>query len=209
MSISRRGFIKGVAAGSVAVAGTAKAGGAQKVYWIVKRANTEKVVAVDQYSYTFEAGRVAATHLEVAVKYEQFQPQLDKVIEVDGKSEMHRAVLDVCYHDSEGQQLLDVRICSPCAGEAPKVQAAALRDGEAATRQVRAKIARYGETVTPFIVEVGGRPSKEAREWVQDVVRRTVLDGHSSILGATVWAMLSCTLQRYVAIQLRKAEGRL
>lgn len=38
---------------------TAKAGGAQKIYWITKRDGAENVVAVDQSSYTIDAGRVA------------------------------------------------------------------------------------------------------------------------------------------------------
>jgi hypothetical protein len=42
------------------VAVTAQAGGAQKVYWVLKRDGAETVVAVDQYSYTLEAGRVVA-----------------------------------------------------------------------------------------------------------------------------------------------------
>ena len=37
---------------------TARAGGAEKVYWILKRNKQETVVAVDRYSYTFDAGRV-------------------------------------------------------------------------------------------------------------------------------------------------------
>lgn len=37
---------------------SAEAGGAQKVYWILKRGGAEQVVAVDRYSYSFEAGRV-------------------------------------------------------------------------------------------------------------------------------------------------------
>lgn len=37
---------------------TAKAGGAQKVYWIVKRDDKETVAAVDRFSFTFDAGRV-------------------------------------------------------------------------------------------------------------------------------------------------------
>ena len=37
---------------------TAHAGGAQKVYWILKRRGADAVVAVDQYSYTLDAGRV-------------------------------------------------------------------------------------------------------------------------------------------------------
>jgi hypothetical protein len=43
---------------SVTVA--AQAGGAQKVYWLLKRDGTETVVAVDQYAYPLEAGRVVA-----------------------------------------------------------------------------------------------------------------------------------------------------
>ncbi len=37
---------------------TAKAGGAQKVYWVVKRDGQETVVATDRFSFTFDAGRV-------------------------------------------------------------------------------------------------------------------------------------------------------
>jgi hypothetical protein len=37
-----------------------RAGGAQKVYWIVKRDGAEAVVAVDQNSYTIDSGRVVA-----------------------------------------------------------------------------------------------------------------------------------------------------
>ena len=37
---------------------TAKAGGAQKVYWIIKRGGKETVVGVDRRSHTFDAGRV-------------------------------------------------------------------------------------------------------------------------------------------------------
>ena len=39
---------------------TAQAGGAQKVYWVLKSDGAEAVVAVDQYSYTLDAGRVVA-----------------------------------------------------------------------------------------------------------------------------------------------------
>ena len=37
---------------------TAKAGGAQKVYWIVKRDGKEAVAAVDRFAFTLDAGRV-------------------------------------------------------------------------------------------------------------------------------------------------------
>ncbi|MEI6234385.1 MAG: DUF2341 domain-containing protein [Planctomycetota bacterium] len=37
---------------------TAQAGGAQKLYWILKRDGQETVAAVDRYAFTFDAGRV-------------------------------------------------------------------------------------------------------------------------------------------------------
>ena len=37
---------------------TVQAGGAQKVYWIVKRDGAETVVAVDRFAFSFEAGRI-------------------------------------------------------------------------------------------------------------------------------------------------------
>jgi hypothetical protein len=37
---------------------TARAGGAQKVYWTVKKAGTETLAAVDRYRFTLDAGRV-------------------------------------------------------------------------------------------------------------------------------------------------------
>ncbi|MCX6880553.1 MAG: DUF2341 domain-containing protein [Verrucomicrobia bacterium] len=39
---------------------TAQAGGAQKLYWIIKRDAEDTVVAVDQLAYPFDAGRVVA-----------------------------------------------------------------------------------------------------------------------------------------------------
>ncbi len=42
---------------------TAKAGGAQKVYWILKRDGRETIVATDRFSYTFDAGRVVGNQL--------------------------------------------------------------------------------------------------------------------------------------------------
>ena len=38
---------------------TAKAGGAQKLYWIVRRDGTETVAATDRFAFTLDAGRVA------------------------------------------------------------------------------------------------------------------------------------------------------
>ncbi|HUY34269.1 MAG TPA: DUF2341 domain-containing protein [Pirellulales bacterium] len=48
---------------------TAKAGGARKVYWVVKRDGKEAVAAVDRLSFTFDAGRVVGdTSLVVQFK---------------------------------------------------------------------------------------------------------------------------------------------
>ena len=38
---------------------TAQAGGAQKIYWILKSGDQQTVAAVDEFSYTFDAGRVS------------------------------------------------------------------------------------------------------------------------------------------------------
>jgi hypothetical protein len=42
---------------------SAKAGGAQKVYWLVRRDGKETVAAVDRFSFTFDAGRVVGDKL--------------------------------------------------------------------------------------------------------------------------------------------------
>jgi hypothetical protein len=39
---------------------TARAGGAQKLYWLIRKDGLESIAAVDQYSYTLDAGRVVA-----------------------------------------------------------------------------------------------------------------------------------------------------
>ena len=41
------------------IALSAKAGGARKVYWVSQDGDQEKILAVDRFNYTFEAGRVA------------------------------------------------------------------------------------------------------------------------------------------------------
>jgi hypothetical protein len=41
------------------VALSAKAGGARKVYWVLKDGEEEQILAVDRFNYTFDAGRVA------------------------------------------------------------------------------------------------------------------------------------------------------
>ena len=118
-----------------------------------------------------------------------------------------KAFMDVSYQVPQGVMDIDVRICSPCAGDDTRVRAAAKTDGEAGARQVTVKKSRYGPDVFPFICETGGRPTKEAMDWVKDVVKNSMLDIPIAIAGARIWARFSCTLQRCIATQLRKAEG--
>ena len=42
---------------------SAKAGGARKVYWVLKDDNREEILAVDRFNYTFNSGRVAKDKL--------------------------------------------------------------------------------------------------------------------------------------------------
>ncbi len=46
---------------------SAQAGGAQKVYWVLKRDNHESVVATDRLTYPFEAGRVSGDQMATLV----------------------------------------------------------------------------------------------------------------------------------------------
>ena len=62
--------------------------------------------------------------------------------------QMHKAKLDVCCDDDFGPQLIDVRICSPLAGEQAQSIAAAKRDGAAAQRQANVNILMYGDSAT-------------------------------------------------------------
>ncbi len=41
------------------IALSAKAGGARKVYWVLQDGDKEQILAVDRFSYTFNAGRLA------------------------------------------------------------------------------------------------------------------------------------------------------
>ena len=103
--------------------------------------------------------------------------------------------------------MMDVAIMSAVAGSVGCVNAAARRDGKAAERGVVAKRNRYGQEVVPFVLEVGGRPSLPARQWVRKVISFGTQEGEHPLLGATAWQMISCTLQRYVALQLTSAES--
>jgi hypothetical protein len=60
---------------------TAKAGGAEKVYWLLTSDGKETVVAVDTFSYTFDAGRVVGDATNT-VRFKAVYPQEVKSIDV-------------------------------------------------------------------------------------------------------------------------------
>lgn len=60
---------------------TAKAGGAQKVYWLLKREGQESVVAVDRLAFTLEAGRVTGDSA-LTLQFKAVSPNEVKVQEI-------------------------------------------------------------------------------------------------------------------------------
>lgn len=60
---------------------TARADGAQKIYWILKRAGGEQVVAVDRLSYQFDAGRVIGDE-EATLVFKAVYPKEVKTREI-------------------------------------------------------------------------------------------------------------------------------
>ncbi|MCY2950521.1 MAG: DUF2341 domain-containing protein, partial [Planctomycetota bacterium] len=60
---------------------TAKAGGAQKVYWILKRGGKETVAAVDRFSFTFDAGRVTGNQ-SLTLQFKAVYPNEVKILDV-------------------------------------------------------------------------------------------------------------------------------
>lgn len=67
---------------------TAQARGARKIYWILKSASEKRVVAVDRFSFTYEAGRVSgdqAVTLECRAIYAEGVKSVDIPISVQEK----------------------------------------------------------------------------------------------------------------------------
>jgi len=60
---------------------TAKAGGAQKLYWIVKRDGKETVVATDRFAFTFDSGRVVGDQ-SLTLQLKAIYPNEVKVKEI-------------------------------------------------------------------------------------------------------------------------------
>jgi hypothetical protein len=64
---------------SAAVA--AKAGGAQKIYWILKRGEQETIAAVDQLQFTLDAGRVTGDQ-SLTLRFKAVYPSNVKVLDI-------------------------------------------------------------------------------------------------------------------------------
>ena len=143
---------------------------------------------------------------DVTPQFEQRLPELDYVKQ-DGS--VKRAIMDVVHgHPQMGRLWIDVAVVSPQAGDAAHQLRATRVDGAAAKEACKYKRRRYGDQVIPFVLEVGGRPSDEARAFVHRVLHADpLMEGSAAERGAHFWRVLSCTLQRYVALQLRHSAG--
>ena len=120
---------------------------------------------------------------------------------------LERAVLDIEYTTDNQRQWVDVTVRHPAAGTEADRTRAARRAGEAARRAERAKHERYpGENLTAFVVELPGRLGGEAREWLKKQVRHMPPDTWSHEL-TRAYKTISCTVQSWMARQLRAASG--
>ena len=141
--------------------------------------------------------------------FEQRVPQWDRERRRHSASEdpLERAVLDVEYTEQNERRWIDVSIRHAAAGDAADVARAARRKGEAARRGERCKHDRYpGNTLTAFVVEAHGRLGGEARQWIRRMVS-ALPDDEQSREQTRAYQAVSCTLQTYLARQLRKAAG--
>jgi hypothetical protein len=60
---------------------TAKAGGAQKVYWILKKDSKEIIAAVDRFAFTLDAGRVTAD-TSLTIQFKAVYPTETRTIDI-------------------------------------------------------------------------------------------------------------------------------
>ena len=86
------------------------------------------------------------------------------------------------------------RVHSSAHASRGRLQAQASRDGVAAKHAERAKRRRYeGLPITPFVLEIGGRPGEAAVGVVRALAARAV--GDASREAATLWQKISIALQ--------------
>lgn len=118
------------------------------------------------------------------------------------------ATTDVMYFDPfGGEELIGVCAVSAKAGSRTVMSRNARQDAGAAEAAVQNRRARYGAAVIPFVMEVGGRPNAAAKKWVCKLAARGDEDNDATPRCNQIRGSISCTLQRYVALQLSRAHG--
>ena len=140
--------------------------------------------------------------------YEQRVPSWDRRARSSAGETIEHGVLNIEYADDDGTRWIDVSVRHPAAGSATEIRNAARRDGEASRRGERTKHERYpGEQLTAFVVELPGRLGGEARDWLKQVVRQNQPADTWTHELTRAYKAVSCTVQSWMARQLRNASG--
>ena len=112
----------------------------------------------------------------------------------EDEDDCRRDILDVVWTEEGRTVAIDVAIVGANSDHG-RLQAAASRDGVAAKRAERGKRTRYeGLPITPFVLEVGGRPGEAAIGVVRALAARAGLD-EASRTAAVLWQKVSIALQ--------------
>ena len=113
--------------------------------------------------------------------------------DTDEEELQQKDILDVVWTENGCTVAIDVAIVGAHASRG-RLQAQASRDGVAAKHAERAKRRRYeGLPITPFVLEIGGRPGEAAVGVVRALAARAV--GDASREAATLWQKISIALQ--------------
>ena len=125
----------------------------------------------------------------------------------DGPRAPGHHTITVCFTSGNQRRWIDVSVRHPAAGTDADRTRAARKPGEASRRAERTKHERYpGEELTAFVVELPARLGGEAREWLKQQVRQLPPDTWTHEL-TRAYKTVSCTVQSWMARQLRKASG--
>ena len=112
-----------------------------------------------------------------------------------------RDVLDVVWTENGCTVAIDIAIVGAHTDHG-RLQAEASQDGVAAKREERAKRRRYeGLPITPFVLEIGGRPGEAAVGVVRALAART--GGDASREAAILWQKASIAMQTGVGRTFR------
>ena len=171
---------------------TAKAGGAQKIYWIVKKCGVETIAAVDKPSFTIDAGRVtgeqsmtlmfravyadAVKNLEIPITVKEEIPDpvfsLNAPTTWDGRSIIELAPQISNLKDMQAKLAGDLKYDWKVAGLAviKKIEPGKLilkRAQNSGTMTVTASISNGGSLITRTVQIAVKEPAKDA--WVQRI----------------------------------------